>query len=102
MTKLIESISHMIDPNSDGGLTHPDKVSIFKLDANDAYKYAQIDNEQEYFVTEFKPNNYEKPNLEAVVAKTKYLNDEQRSKLLAVLQKNEHIFMGIKGTYAGP
>jgi hypothetical protein len=32
----------------------------------------------------------------------KYLNDKQRRQLLAVLHKNEHIFMGIKGTYAGP
>jgi hypothetical protein len=31
-----------------------------------------------------------------------YLNNNQRSQLLAVLQKNEHIFMGIRGTYAGP
>jgi hypothetical protein len=31
-----------------------------------------------------------------------YLNNDQHSQLLAVLQKNEHIFMGIRGTYAGP
>ncbi len=57
MMKLIESISHTNDPNSDGNLTNPNKVSILKLDANDAYKNTQIDDEQEYFVTEFKPNN---------------------------------------------
>jgi hypothetical protein len=57
MTKLIESISHTNDPNSDGDLTNPNKVSILKLDANNAYKNTQINDEQEYFVTEFKPNN---------------------------------------------
>ncbi len=67
------------DPNSGGGLTN-----------------------LELFATEFKPNYYKKLDLTAVVAKTTYLNNDQRSQLLAVLQTNEHIFMGIRGTYVGP
>ncbi len=56
----------------------------------------------ELFATEFKPNDYEKPDLAAVVAKNMYLNNNQQSQLLAVLEKNESIFLGIRGTYAGP
>ncbi len=81
IAKLIESASHKKsdDPNSDGDPT----IS-------------------ELFATEFKPNNDKNPDLTAVVAKNMYLNDDQHSQLLAVLQKNEHIFLGIRGTYAGP
>ncbi len=91
ITKLIESTSHKElndsnnghkdphDPNSDGGFTISELVA-----------------------TELQPNDYEKPDLTAVVAKNMYLNNDQRSQLLAILQKNEHIFMGIRETYAGP
>ncbi len=56
----------------------------------------------ELFATEFKPNDYEKPDLTAVVAKNVYLNNDQHSQLLVVLQKNEKNFMGIRGMYTGP
>ena len=70
IAKLIESTSHkkLNDTNSDRDPT----IS-------------------ELFATEFKPNDYEKPDLAAVVAKNMYLNDDQQSQLLAFLEKNESI-----------
>jgi hypothetical protein len=90
MAKLIESTSHKESNDSNNG--HKD-LNGTNSDGNLT--------DSELFATEFKPNNYEKPDLTVVVAKNVYLNDNQRSQLLAVLQKNEHIFMGIRGTYAG-
>ncbi len=90
MAKLIESTSHKESNDSNNGHNDPN--------------YTNSDDDltnSELFATEFKPNNYEKPDLTAVVAKNVYLNDDQRRQLLAVLQKNEHIFMGIRGTYVG-
>jgi hypothetical protein len=91
MAKLIESTSHKESNDLNNGHKDP----------NDTNSDGNLTN-SELFATEFKPNDYEKPDLTAVVAKNVYLNDNQHSQLLAVLQKNEHIFMGIKGMYAGP
>ncbi len=91
MAKLIESTSHKESNDLNNGHTDP----------NDTNSDGNLTN-SELFATEFKPNNYEKPDLTAVVGKNVYLNDDQRSQLLAVLQKNEHIFMGIRGMYVGP
>jgi hypothetical protein len=91
MAKLIESTSHK--ESNDSNNSHKDP--------NDMNSDGDLTN-SELFATEFKPNNYEKPDLTSVVAKNVYLNNNQRSQLLVVLQKNEHIFMGIRGTYAGP
>jgi hypothetical protein len=91
MAKLIESTSH----KESNDLNNDHK------DPNDTNSDGNLTN-SELLATEFKPNNYEKPDLTAVVAKNLYLNNDQRSQLLAVLQKNEHIFMGIRGMYAGP
>jgi hypothetical protein len=90
-TKLIESASHKESNDSNNGHKDPDYPNS---DGNLTIS--------ELFATEFKPNDYEKPDLTAVVAKKMYLNNDQCSQLLAVLQKNKHIFMGIRGTYAGP
>jgi hypothetical protein len=76
MAKLIESTSHKESNDSNNGHKDPnDKNSDGDLTIS------------ELFATEFKPNDYEKPDLTAVVAKNMYLNDNQRSQLLAVLQK---------------
>jgi hypothetical protein len=91
IAKLVESTSHKESNDSNNGHKDP----------NDANSDGDLTN-SELFATEFKPNNYEKPDLTAVVTKNMYLNDDQLSQLLAVLQKNEHIFMGIRGTYTGP
>jgi hypothetical protein len=92
MAKLIESTSHK--ESNDSNNDHKDP--------NDTNSDGDLTN-SELFAIEFKPNDYEKPDLTALVAKNVYLNDNQRSQLLAVvLQKNEHIFMGIRGMYAGP
>ncbi len=88
MAKLIESTSHKESNDSNNG--HKDPI--------DTNSDGDLTN-SELFATEFKPNDYEKPDLTAVVAKNVYLNNNQRSQLLAVLQKNERIFMGIRGTY---
>ncbi len=91
IAKLVESTSHKESHGSNNGHKDP----------NDANSDGNITN-SELFATEFKPNDSEKPDLTAVVAKNMYLNDNQPSQLLAVLHKNEYIFMGIRGTYPGP
>jgi hypothetical protein len=91
IAKLIESTSHKESKDSSNGHNDP----------SDANSDGNLTN-SELFATEFKPHDYERPDLTAVVAKNMYLNNNQCSQLLAVLQKNEHIFVGIKGTYTGP
>jgi hypothetical protein len=68
MAKLIESTSHNELNDSNNGHKDP----------NDTNSDGDLTN-SELFATEFKPNNCEKPDLTAVVAKNVYLNDDQRS-----------------------
>jgi hypothetical protein len=68
MAKLIESTSHKESNDSNNGHKDP----------NDTNSDGDLTN-SELFATEFKPNNYEKPDLTAVVAKNVYLNNDQRS-----------------------
>jgi hypothetical protein len=77
MAKLIESTSHRESNDSNNGHKDP----------NDTKSDGDFTN-SELFATEFKPNNYEKPDLTEVVAKNVYLNNNQHSQLLGVLQKN--------------
>jgi hypothetical protein len=47
---------------------------------------------QDTFVTEFLPNDYDEPNLESVVNKSTSLTDAQCMQLLAVLIKKQQSF----------
>jgi hypothetical protein len=57
--------------------------------------FLEIPLNQDAFVSEFLPNDDNKPNLENVVNKITSLTDSQRKQLLAVLIKNDRDFQGI-------
>jgi hypothetical protein len=77
---------------------HPTFSELGNLEVNQVdikECFCEIPLNQDVFVTEFLPNDYNKPNLENVVNKITSLTDAQPKQLLTVLIKNNRVFQGI-------
>ncbi len=75
------------------------KFQVNQVDIKDGFLELPIN--QNAFVTEFLPNDYDKPNVEDMVNKITGLTESQRKQLLAMLIKNDRVFQGIQGKYVG-
>jgi hypothetical protein len=75
------------------------EIQVNQVDIKDGFLELPIN--QNAFVTEFLPYDYDKPNLEDMVNKITGLTESQRKQFLAMLIKYDRVFQRIQGKYIG-
>jgi hypothetical protein len=75
------------------------EIQVNQVEIKDGFLELPIN--QNAFVTEFLPTDYDKPNLEDLVNKITGLTESQRKRFLTMLIKNDRVFQESQGKYIG-